>query len=290
MRRAGCDSAFVGQSLDGGEEFLFVPFDEFEHFAVSVAYFFADVVVQAFDVFRAVQQVFDCHFVSLRDSVTHSLFYVFVRWDNDVEPASDYAYVDSLAEHDGVSVEVCRAIVVGLDDEVLATEGLDIAVLVDCLGEQLDYEGRDVEWGEWLDDGDIHQSVVYGGLWCDEGIVAILCGVGTCDEESLGLDSRTVICSKAVGRGRIVEQFGQGALHVGREAAFAGIGETHAHRGVEARAACAEEWLAVNHPVVYCPPVAHDGCPDGCLLAHWDLQVACQPVARAAWDDGQCRL
>ena len=124
----------------------------------------------------------------------------------------------------------------------------------------------------------------------DVGIVSILRGVGAGNEERVdGMAVALLVANRdAVGFGFVSQAVDEGFLYVGGGAAATGFGELHADEGVEAHPAGAKEGTAVDGAVVE----AGDGggvddlhCRYG---IHGDLQVARQPIAAAAGDDGQC--
>ena len=146
-------------------------------------------------------------------------------------------------------IDMYRAAHPDVDVQVTATEGTDAAVRSNRLVEELYGNLRSLKHGEGFHDGHIHQSVAHAGLRCDVGIVAILAGIGTGNEESL-VDLSLPVHGNLVGVGLVFQSFLQRVLDIGEQSAAASLGKAVADERVEAHTASAEEGLLVNHPVV----------------------------------------
>ena len=108
-----------------------------------------------------------------------ALFFLLVFLDRsyDMKALRDDFYFQLLAGHQWVAVKMQYTIMRAVDVDFLRSHGLDTAVLVDCLVEQLERKARDIQYIEWFHDCDIHQSVCQRCLGSDVRIVAILRGI-----------------------------------------------------------------------------------------------------------------
>lgn len=128
---------------------------------------FVDVVADNIDV---VKEIGECGLYHI------GLAHTFVcKWiDNHLDAFFFQMYVDVGSCHHGVSVVVDDPRLAAGDMKLLATERLDLRVLVEGLVEHVEAYLGSLDHVEWLHDDDIHQSIAHRSLWGDVGIVAIL--------------------------------------------------------------------------------------------------------------------
>ncbi len=176
------------------------------------------------------------------------------------------------------------------DMQLLASERLDLGVLVERLVEHVETYLRSLQYIERLHDDNVHQSVAHRCLWSDIGVVAILRCVGTRDEEGLVLlCSRLVL--ESVGFRLILQSFSQNVLSIADGSSFAAFGKLHAYEGVKSHTAGTEERIVVDDSIVEVVNLALVDDLNTFLQVHGQHEVASQSVARIhkAEFPGLCR-
>ena len=108
--------------------------------------------------------------------------------------------------------------------DALRLEGLDLRVLVQRLREHVIGDGGSIEYVEGFHDNDVHHAVLHRSPRCDVGVVAILGGVGTGNEERLMTVGAALILDD-IGLRFVFQSFLQHVLHVGDRPALAGLGK-----------------------------------------------------------------
>ena len=91
-------------------------------------------------------------------------------------------YIDIFACHDRVAVVVDSPWLTTCDMQALGTEGLDLRVVRQRLHKEVGSHLWGIERVEGLHDDHVQLAVLHGGARCDIGIVAVLRGVGTGNE------------------------------------------------------------------------------------------------------------
>ena len=80
-----------------------------------------------------------------------------------------------------------------VDMDLLCTEGLDLRIVAKGLHKQVGSNLWGIEYIEGFHDHHVHLTVLHRGTWGDIGIVAILRGVGTGNQEGLVFSCTSLI-------------------------------------------------------------------------------------------------
>ena len=136
-------------------QFLELPFAFIQYHFVFMGDVFHKSIINLF-------QSVDVVLCSLQD--VRSVFFR-IPGDNDLQSFLHNLYIYILSHHHRVAVKVDYSRFRTVNAECLAAERLNPAVLVDGLVEELEREGRYIEYGERFKYGDVQQSVVQCGFW-----------------------------------------------------------------------------------------------------------------------------
>lgn len=138
-----------------------------------------------------------------------------------------------------------------------------------------------MEEGGWPKDGEIEQSIVNRGAWCDEAIVAVLIGVGDGDNEAAGLDL-SVRSLDRVDLGLVPKDHAHGGGDVGSQAPAFQLVEARAEIGVESQAHDIEEGLAIGGAGIDGADFTVQQSPECTLARPGNAEVAAETIPGAA--------
>ena len=165
--------------------------------------------------------------------------------------------------------------------ELLASERLDLRVLVQRFVEHVETYLRRLDYIEWFHDDDIHQTIAHGCLRGNIGIVAILRCIGTRNEERLILLGARLVLQRVSLR-LILQSLAQDIFGISDRTALAALGKLHADESVKAHAAGAEERVVVDDTIIQISNLTLVDDLYAFLQVHREQQMSCQSVARTA--------
>ena len=225
---------------------------------------------------------------SILHGIGFSQSFVAVRVDNDVDSLCFQLNVDVFTGHNGVAIIVDIARFVTVDMQLFTLERLDFRVLVERFVEHFDADLRCVEHTERLHNDDVHQSVAHGSLRGNIGIVAILRGVSTRNEECFEA-CRSVLVAYFVGLRLVAQSPSQHVFHIGDGPALTGFSKLVTDKSVESHATCAEKRVTIDDAIVELMDFAGVDNLNGLRDVEGKQQMAGQTVARSAGNDAQGR-
>ena len=197
-------------------------------------------------------------------------------------------YLDVLARHQGVAVVMDGSRLLAMDGDALRAEGLDLRVVAKGLHEEICGNLRRIKGIEGFHDNHVHLTVLHRGTWGDIGIVAVLRGIGTGNEEGL-VTLGTLFVLHLVGFGLVLQTLLQHVLHISDRATLASLRELQRYEGIEAHAAGAEERQVVDNAIVERLYLIGIDDLNGLLDVEWETEMTGESVARATRNDAQGR-
>ena len=173
-----------------------------------------------------------------------------------------------------------------VDVQFLRPEGLDLRIVAEGLHKEVGGYLWGVEHIERLHHDHVHLAVFHRSTWGDIGIVAVLRGVGTGNQESLVLRGARLVFY-LVGLGLVLQSLFQHVFHVGDRASLACLGELQRDKRIETHAAGAEEGLLVDDAIIEILNLRLVQYGDGFLHIQRQTEMAGQSVAGTAGDDAE---
>ena len=136
-----------------------------------------------------------------------------------------------------------------MNHKAIGLKGLDMTILWKGTFEELQSDLRGIDGIEGFHDNDIEEAVLHAGIGGNVGIVAILRGIGTGDEEGLAFLTAAVALD-GVGLGFIEKAFLEGILDIGQEASPPRFGKLLTDEGIKTHTAGAEEGTGIDGAIV----------------------------------------
>ena len=193
------------------------------------------------------------------------------------------------SRHNRIAIIVYHARLASRDMQLLTTERFDFRVFVECLVEHVETNLRSLNHIERFHDDNVYQSIAHRSLWGNIGIVAILRCIGAGNQERLVLLGSRLVFQRICLR-LIFQSLSQYVFSIADRPSLAALCKFHADEGIEAHAAGAEEWVAVDYTIVEIVDFACVDHLDALSQVHRQKQMPGKSVARTARQDAQCRI
>ena len=181
----------------------------------------------------------------LLEQMVHLLFKRNHRWRKHTQRLRIHRNLNAAISHDRLTVEVHHPRMLTDNRYLMGLHRLDLAIPINLLGKELNSQWRYIQWSERRQDRDIHLPILHIGMWSDEGIVAILRGIGARHQESLLLD-RLVVHQKLIGLRFVTQVLLDGILNISKRTSSGLIGEFLADRRIKPHTAGTEKDLSIR--------------------------------------------
>ena len=129
--------------------------------------------------------------------------------------------------------------------DLTSAEGVDVTVLVNCLGEKASANDSALKRTERLDNCHVEQAILQTGMWSNKSVVAILRGISTSDDKDILVDKASVNLDTAVDW-LIAHINLKSRLYIVEGAAFCALGISVGDIGIKAHTGCANESIVVQ--------------------------------------------